>query len=202
MTFPNPKNEKSRALIVFILCVLFLAIAFKVSGQVYTAKDIHLVLNRTDSLSRLELLTAKKFHKRLNEYRKEKGACELRWSDTLYIMAMNHNTWMSYNKTLLTHYETTNTAHFTGDAPKDRLDYVLETKTFGTSENCAWVGWTTGAIEKMAEDASLTAFNMLKDDKPHCAIMINNNNKVHGVHISYKGGYCTSEFYGMRLLKN
>ena len=33
MTFPNPKNEKSRALIVFILCVLFLAVAFKVSGQ-------------------------------------------------------------------------------------------------------------------------------------------------------------------------
>jgi len=199
-----PRNPKSNGLIFLIcLAIFMLMCAVACEGQVYKATDIPMIMNRTDSISRLELLTAKKFHKKLNEYRKQKGVCELRWSDTLYILAMNHNAWMSYNKTLLSHEEFNfNTQNFTGETTRDRLDYVCETKTVGTYENCAWFGAFDKTIEQMSEDGALTAFNMLKDDKPHCAVMINPNNKVHGAHFSYKGRYCTSEFYGMRLVKN
>jgi len=198
----DPKRDGRTIIIVLLFSIAFLLIASKCTGQVYKVWDIPIIMNRTDSVSRLELLTAKKFHKKLNEYRKSKGICELRWSDTLYIMAMNHNMWMSYNKTHLMHAEIRNTAHFTGEETKDRMDYVCDTKTFGTSENCSWGAWVHGTIENMSETASLTAFNLLKDEPLHNAAMLIPLDRAHGVHISYKGGYCTSELCGNRIVKN
>lgn len=204
MTFEkDPKNDNKIGWIIVFILIFLLLFGNWCFGQVYKATDITVILNRKDSISKLELLTAKKFHKILNEHRKSKGLSEVRWSDTLYISTMNHTTWMSYNKTLLMHYETSNTAHFTGENPTDRLNYVLDIKTIGCLENCAWFGWMDGGnIEKMSDEGALTAFNILKDDRPHYEVMINPYAKVHGAYFSYKGGYCVSEFYGTQLVKN
>ncbi len=200
---PDPNRNRRNGFIMALIMVLYLAIIVKCSGQVYKATDIPIVLGRTDSLSKLELLTAKKFHAKLNEHRKKNGVPPVRWSDTLYILAMNHNAWMRYNKTTLMHYQTMNTAHFTGEEPKNRLDYVCDTKTFGTSENIAWFSWGNRiTIEQMAEIASLAAISSWKSDKPHNDNMLNKWDRVHAIHFSYKGGYCTSEFSGNRIVKN
>ena len=197
-------RNKRTGIVIFLvsIAILMLMTAVTCQGQVYKATDISMILNRTDSISRLELLTAKKFHKKLNEYRAQKGVGKLRWSDTLYVMAMNHNAWMVQNKTLLMHEEYKNSYNFTGVTYRDRLDYVLDTKTVGTLENITWFGVIKGSMDEIADIAALTAINAWKDDKPHDDVMIRIGNKVHGVHFSYKGGYCTSEFYGTLLVKN
>lgn len=199
---PNKNNRFKGTMFLICIAIFLIMCAATCEGQVYKAVDIPMILNRTDSVSRLELLTAKKFHKKINEYRKLKGVCQLRWSDTLYISTMNHNMWMSYNKTPLLHGEIRNTAHFTGEEPQTRLDYVLGVRTLGASENCAWFSVFGNTIDEIAETAALTAFTSLKDDKPHSDNMLRYNDKTHAAHFSYKGGYCTSEFYGTRLLKN
>ncbi len=207
IAFENDPNKNNRFKgTMFLICVAIFLImcAATCEGQGYKATDIYKVINRTDSVSKLELLTSKKFHKKLNEYRKSKGACELRWSDTLYLMAMNHNEWMYKNKTHIIHYENTCSYNFTGESPKDRLDYVCEVKTFGASENCTSFWWKDGTMEEIAETGALFAFEMWKSDKPHDENMLCRTSKIHGVHFLYRptGAYCTSDFYGLRLVKN
>ena len=64
----DPNKEPKRGWIMCLLCVAFLLGAAQCcKGQVYKAVDIPKILGRTDSISRLELLTAKKFHQKLFE---------------------------------------------------------------------------------------------------------------------------------------
>jgi len=198
----DPNKNKRTGIIVFLFCLaILMAMASTCSGQVYKATDIPMILGRTDSISRLELLTAKKFHQKLNEYRKQKDVSPVRWSDTLYIVAMNHNAWMALNN-IFSHTEFPFNYNFTGTLYGDRLDYVLDTKTIGCLENLAFFSWGEGTMEQMAETGALTALTMWKNDKPHNDLMISPSCRVHGIHFSPKGGYCTSEFYGIRLVKN
>jgi uncharacterized protein YkwD len=172
-------------------------------GQVYKAADIPMILNRTDSVSRLELLTAKKFHQKLNEYRKHKNIPLVQWSDTLYISAMNHNAWMSLNKTGMTHIQRDMTYNFTGIFPTDRVDYVRDKKGYLVSENVTYTGIFGNTIEEISEASALSSFNGWRHSlKGHNENMLNPKHKFHAVAFSFQGMYCTSNFCGRMFVKN
>lgn len=189
----DPNRDGKRVVIVFILCLVFFAVAFKCSGQVYKDEDITKILGKTDSVSRLELLTAKKFHKKLNEYRKQNNVHPLKWNDTLYIVAINHTKWMTTNKTGLTHVQRDMTYDFTGVFPTDRATYVLDKKLFLVGENITYIGIFGKTIEEISEAAAMSAFNSWKYDKPHNDNMLNKMYVFHAVAFNYKGLYCSSE---------
>jgi uncharacterized protein YkwD len=198
----DPNRNRRNGLIVFVICVILLGTLVKCTGQVYTAIDISKVLNRTDSVSKLELLTAKKFHAKLNEYRKQNGMPLVEWSDTLYLSAMNHNSWMALNKTGMTHIEHDMTYNFTGVFPSDRLDYVRNGKGYLVSENVTYTNVYGNTINEIAESAAISVFNGWKHSKGHNDNMLYKYHKYHAVAFSFQGLYCTSNFCGRLFVKN
>lgn len=199
----DPNKNKRTGIIIFLVCmaIFMLMCAVTCNGQVYKAVDIPKILGRTDSISKLELLTAKKFHNKINEYRAHKNIPPLIWSDTLYIIAMNHSAWMALNKTRLTHLQWDMTYDFTGIKPTNRAEYVCEERIWWIGENLAWFGYSKGTVEEMAETSALTAFNMLKNDPPHNAPMVDRSNTKHAAYFSYNGGRCASEFCGNKFIR-
>lgn len=191
----EPNRDSKWSMFILILAVAFMMFCATCEGQVYTAKDIPAVLGKTDSVSKIELLAAKKFHAKLNAYRKQKGISLLRWSDTLFLVAYNHNQWMTLNKTLLTHSEFQLNYNFTGHDPTERATYVCGERGFYCVENIAFFGTEGKTIEEIAETAAITAFTSWKNDKPHNDNMLGEY-KVHGIAFSLKGYYCTSDLSG------
>jgi uncharacterized protein YkwD len=188
----EPNRDGKWTIFLLILSVAFLMFCATCEGQVYTAADLPTILNRSDSISRIELLAAKKFHAKLNEYRKQKGVNPLKWNDTLFLAAHNHNQWMTLNKRM-THDEFQLNYNFTGYDPTERVTYVCGQKVFYCAENIAPFGVVGKTIDEIAEVAATTALNAWKNDKPHDDNMLDKH-KRHGIAFSLKGGYCTDDF--------
>jgi uncharacterized protein YkwD len=182
----EPNRDGKWTAFILILSVVFLMLCAQCEGQVYTAVDLPIILNRTDSVSKIELLAAKKFHAKLNEYRKQKGVNPLKWNDTLFLAAHNHNQRMTHDEFPLNY-------NFTGYNPTERVIYVCGEKAFYCAENIAFFGAVGKTIEEIAETAATTALNLWKSDAPHNTGMLANY-KAHGIAFSLKSGYCTDDF--------
>lgn len=178
--------------ILFFICISCLA---TVNGQqkqskttLMTIDDLQsfISLSKTDSIVKLERLTAQYFHDILNEYRQKKKRERLSWDDTLWLAARNHAVWMMKNDKV-SHIQSTSSKAFTGKNYKDRIAYVLKEKvSFNATGENALYNSNSGKskhIDLWAKELASICFNQWKNSKDHHENMIQKLFNSHGMAI-------------------
>lgn len=134
----------------------------------------------SDSVMKIERLAALKFHKLINQYRKENKLDTIRFNDTLWLASRNHCIWMRVNDQL-SHNQEANTPSFTGDDPGDRCDFVVNNKG-----NCSWTGENAqynhvygSRITEIAEKIAQYSFASWKSSPGHNANMLRDRHWQH-----------------------
>lgn len=123
----------------------------------------------SDSVQKTERLAALKFHKLINQYRKENKIDTLAWDDTLWLASRNHNIWMGENAKL-SHTQTENTKYFTGKGPGDRYKYatVDRGRSSWSGENALYNYNDNGSsVAQISETMAKAAFNQWKNSPGH-----------------------------------
>ncbi len=200
---------------IFFICICCLQTANGQQKQskttLLTVEDLQLFvsLSKTDSIVKLERLTALYFHEMLNEYRQKKKRERLSWDDTLWLAARNHAVWMMKNDKI-SHTQSTSSKAFTGKSYKDRITYVLKEKvSFNATGENALYNSNSGQskqIDLWAKELANICFNQWKNSKDHhdnmiqklfnthgMAIIIDPNGEVYAVDLFVLKMYPTSE---------
>ncbi len=182
------RDEKRDRKIHFIIITLTILMLFfgmcsqPATAQICTIKDLQSLLSRseTDSVLKIERLAAVKFHKLINEYRVSKGVKPLRWNDTLWLAARNHNIYM-WSVNLLWHNEDKKDKCFTGVEIDDRVAYVAKTNLHYMGENCLFNYDTKGKnIKIIAEKIAKESFKIWKESVGHNENMLLREYEFHG----------------------
>lgn len=153
-----------------------------------TSKDLPSLLKnaKTDSLLKLERLTALYFHEQLNEYRVKRKRDKLYWDDTLWMAARNHAVWMLKNDKI-SHTQSTSSKSFSGKSYKDRIAFVVNRKvSYGaTGENALYNSNSgkTKSIDAWAQEMARICFNQWKNSKDHHDNMLQKLFQVHAMAI-------------------
>jgi uncharacterized protein YkwD len=146
----------------------------------------------TDTVMKVERLAALKFHQLINAYRLENKLDTLRFNDTLWHAARNHNIWMIANNEL-SHVEEKETPSFTGEDPGDRYAYVVNdhVNCSWTGENCLYNHAYISTINESIERIANAAIAQWKASPGHNANMLRERHWQHGVAFSIsKDGRC------------
>ncbi|MCU0432649.1 MAG: CAP domain-containing protein [Bacteroidia bacterium] len=146
----------------------------------------------TDSVMKTERLAALRFHRLINEYRRENKLDTLAFNDTLWLAARNHNIWMMAND-YMGHTEEKETPSFTGEDPGDRYEFVVNGNgnCLWTGENCLYNFASGSTVESAAENIATASFSQWKSSPGHNANMLRDRHWQHGVAFSIgKDGRC------------
>ena len=148
-----------------------LLISSGLMAQIFQTSQLSAVIKKcnTDSVQKTERLAALKFHKLINQYRKENKIDTLAWDDELWLTSRNHNIWMGENGKL-SHTQNEDTKYFTGNGPGDRYNYTTANKggSSWSGENALY-NWNDNgsSIEEISESMANTAFKQWKYSPGH-----------------------------------
>jgi uncharacterized protein YkwD len=170
-----------KTVIVFLISFL---ISSGLIAQIFQTSQLSAVIKKcyTDSVQKTERLAALKFHKLINQYRKENKIDSLAWDDTLWLASRNHNIWMGENAKL-SHTQTENTKYFSGKGPGDRYKYATADKggSSWSGENALYNYSDNGSsIEQISETMAKAAFNQWKNSLGHDENMRAPQSNSHG----------------------
>jgi uncharacterized protein YkwD len=187
-----------KQVIIIIACII--CIANSLNAQISKASKLKTLLNsaKYDRKQKIERIAALKFHKLINDYRKQNNLGELKWDESLWLTCRNHDIWMNANGELA-HDQKKGTEQFSGEGPGDRYRYVTsgKGKCYWSGENTLYNNQSGGhAINEIAANIAKCAFEQWKDSPPHNLNMLGPNHRAHGVAF-YLGAY--GRVYGTDL---
>lgn len=170
-----------KTVIVFLFSLL---ISSGLMAQIFQTSQLSAVLKKcySDSVQKTERLAALKFHKLINDYRKQNKIDTLEWDDELWLASRNHNLWMGENSKL-SHTQTENTKYFTGKNPGDRYNYATSNKgrSSWSGENALYNYDDNGSsIEQISATMAKAAFNQWKNSPGHDENMRAPHSHSHG----------------------
>jgi len=173
---------------VMIIPILFTVISSfncKIQAQVCKAPSISALIKlaKEDRAQKIERLAALKFHKLINDYRKENKLASIEWDEALWLASRNHNFWMDENSTL-SHTEKKGTKCFSGTKPGSRYMYA----TVGKG-NASWSGENIlyhykhdgKNINEIATTIAKNALVLWQGSPGHNDNMLGESHKAHGV---------------------
>jgi uncharacterized protein YkwD len=176
---------KNIKLIVQLIFVLVMIVGNFVRAQVCNTSQIPslLKLAEKDSIQKIERLAALKFHKIINEYRRENKLDTIAWDEAMWLTCRNHNIWMGANN-VLSHDEKSGTNFFTGTEPGDRYKFTTNDKgkSQWSGENALYNYTKSGKnINEIGSNMASIAFEQWKHSPGHNKNMLGKRHQVHGL---------------------
>ncbi len=195
--------KKAILLTAFFIVAISLNEQFK--AQICKASNMAVLIQtaQKDKNEKIERLAATKFHKLINDYRKEKKLAAIDWDDALWLASRNHNFWMDANATL-SHEEKKGTKCFSGSKPGSRYMYATAGKGLASwsGENILYhydLGGRT--VNEAATNIANKAFKIWQNSPGHDQNMLGESHKAHGVafHLSKDGRVYGTDLFASSL---
>lgn len=191
---------------VFVLCSLF---AFnKAQAQfdkLLIVSDLNEINSSESASIKEERAIALAFHQLINDYRISNKLKTILWDDTLWLVARNHNLWMSKTQKL-SHLQNVNNDFFTGKEPEERLRFVNKQIIYNNwnGENCLYFDGFTSPIQISHENAAKDIFELWRNSAGHNNNMLKASHQSHGlsVYIDNGGRLWATDLFGIQWLDN